>query len=223
MTPTAFGVHRSKLALALLPALLALGGAAQAQNVVLTGILGSKALLLVDGKPPRGVAAGESYLGVKVLSVTGETAVVDVGGQRVVLKMGDSPTQVGAKGPAGGNRIVLTADTNGHFFSPGRINNQAMVFMVDTGASFISMSIAEAERMGIDYRKGQPMRMSTANGVAQGYRVRLSAVRIGDVQLTELDAVVTPASMPFVLLGNNFLTQFQMTRINDQMVLERRY
>ena len=36
-------------------------------------------------------------------------------------------------------------------------------------------------------------------------------------------AVAAPASMPYVLLGNSFLTQFQMTRINDQMVLERRY
>ena len=197
--------------------------AAHAQSVVLTGILGSKALLLVDGKPPKSVGAGESYLGVKVLSVAGETAVVDVGGRRVTLKMGDSPTQVGAKGPAGGNRIVLTADSQGHFFTPGRINNQQMQFMVDTGASYISMSIAEAERMGIDYKKGQLVNMSTANGMAQGYRVRLSAVRVGDVLLTELDAVVTPASMPYVLLGNNFLTQFQMTRMNDQMVLERRY
>ncbi|APW37352.1 peptidase A2 [Rhodoferax koreense] len=204
-------------------ALAALCGVAQAQSVVLTGILGSKALLLVDGKPPRSVAAGESYLGVKVLSVAGESAVVDVGGQRVTLRMGDSPTQVGAKGAAGGNRIVLTADSRGHFFTAGRINNQAMQFMVDTGASYISLSAAEAERLGIDYRKGLPMTMSTANGSTPGWRVRLAAVRVGDVQLTELEAVVTPASMPFVLLGNNFLTQFQMTRLNDQMVLERRY
>jgi len=203
--------------------LLALCCAAQAQSVVLTGVLGSKALLLVDGKPPRSVGAGESYLGVKVLSVAGDSAVVDVDGRRVTLRMGESPTQVGAKGPAGGNRIVITADGQGHFFTPGRINDQAMQFMVDTGASYISMSVAEAERIGLDYKKGQPINMGTANGSVRGWRVRLSAVRIGDVQLTELDAVVTPASMPFVLLGNNFLTQFQMTRLDDQMVLERRY
>jgi aspartyl protease family protein len=214
---------RKSIASAAFFALCALCAVANAQSVVLTGILGSKALLLVDGKPPKSVGAGESYLGVKVLSVAGETAVVDVAGRRVTLKMGDSPTQVGAKGPAGGNRIVLTADSQGHFFTPGRINNQQMQFMVDTGASYISMSIAEADRMGIDYKKGQPVGMSTANGMVQGYRVRLSAVRVGDVQLTELEAVVTPASMPYVLLGNNFLTQFQMTRMNDQMVLERRY
>jgi len=48
-------------------------------------------------------------------------------------------------------------------------------------------------------------------------------VRIGDVELSGVEAVITPAPMPYVLLGNSFLTQFQMTRINDQMVLERRY
>lgn len=207
----------------LLPTLLALCAAASAQTVVLTGILGSKALLLVDGQPPRGVGAGETFLGVKVLSVAGESAAVDVGGKRFTLHMGESPVQVGAKGVGGGNRIVITADSQGHFFTPGRINNQATQFMVDTGASYISMSAAEAERAGIDYKHGAPMRLSTANGMASGWRVRLAAVRVGDVQLTELEAVVTPESMPFVLLGNNFLTRFQMTRLNDQMVLERRY
>jgi aspartyl protease family protein len=48
-------------------------------------------------------------------------------------------------------------------------------------------------------------------------------VRIGDVELYDIDASVMPASMPFVLLGNSFLGRFQMTRNNDQMVLERRY
>jgi len=35
--------------------------------------------------------------------------------------------------------------------------------------------------------------------------------------------VVTPAPMPYVLLGNSFLTRFQMTRTNDELVLEKRY
>ena len=66
------------------------------------------------------------------------------------------------------------------------------------------------------------MRLSTANGVAQGWRIRLDSVRIGDVEVFGIDAVVTPQPMPYVLLGNSFLGQFQMTRTNDQMVLEKR-
>ncbi|HNK05786.1 MAG TPA: retropepsin-like aspartic protease, partial [Giesbergeria sp.] len=64
--------------------------------------------------------------------------------------------------------------------------------------------------------------MNTANGVTQGWRMRLDSVRIGDVEVLNVDAIITPQAMPYVLLGNSFLGQFQMTRTNDQMVLEKR-
>ena len=82
---------------------------------------------------------------------------------------------------------------------------------------------SDAERIGLAYRDGQPVRVGTANGLAQGWRVKLASVRIGDVEVYEVDAVVTPQGMPFVLLGNSYLNRFQMRRDNDQMVLERRY
>ena len=95
--------------------------------------------------------------------------------------------------------------------------------MVDTGATVIAMSSLDAERSGITYRGGQAVTLSTANGTAQGYRVKLSSVRIGDVEVFDVDAVVTPQARPYVLLGNSFLTRFQMTRENDQMTLVKRY
>jgi len=98
-----------------------------------------------------------------------------------------------------------------------------MQFVVDTGATSVSLGALEADRIGINYKNGDPVQLSTANGNSQGWRVRLGSVRIGDVELSGVEAVITPAPMPYVLLGNSFLTQFQMTRINDQMVLERRY
>ena len=61
------------------------------------------------------------------------------------------------------------------------------------------------------------------NGVAQGWRMRLDSVRVGDVELRGVDAIVTPQPMPYVLLGNSFLNRFQMRRDGDQMVLIRRY
>ena len=95
--------------------------------------------------------------------------------------------------------------------------------LVDTGATAVSMSAAEAQRMGLDFQSGQPMAMNTANGMVQGWRVQLQSVQIGDVKVYGVDAVVSNSSMPFVLLGNSFLTHFQMTRTNDQLVLEKRY
>ena len=50
----------------------------------------------------------------------------------------------------------------------------------------------------------------------------LTSVRIGDVQVYNVEALVVPAQMPYVLLGNSFLTRFQMKRENEMMTLERR-
>ena len=67
------------------------------------------------------------------------------------------------------------------------------------------------------------MPVSTANGNAIGYQIQLDSVRVGDVQVYGVDAIVMPQSMPYVLLGNSFLTRFQMQRTNDQLVLEKRF
>lgn len=199
--------------------------AASAQSVGLTGMLGSRALLIVDGSAPKSVAVGETFQGVKVVSTTGDQAVVEIGGKRTTLRVGEAPASVGksAGTGGGGNRIVLPAASGGHFMAQGSINGSATNFMVDTGATAVSMSVDYAERMRVDYKAGQPVRMNTANGVAQGWRVKLNSVRIGDVEIFEVDAVVTQQSMPFVLLGNSYLSRFQMQRDNDQMVLTRRY
>jgi aspartyl protease family protein len=199
-------------------------GAVAAQSVTLQGMLGNKALLIVDGAPPRSVAPGESHKGVKVLSTLGDQAVVEINGQRHTLHVGDAPGSVGGgAATARGNKIVLTAGTGGHFMTQGAINGRAVQFMVDTGATSVAMGAADAERLGIDYKKGQMARGNTANGMVVAYLVKLNSVRVGDVEVYDVDASVLPASAGPILLGNSFLTRFQMTRMNDQLVLERRY
>jgi aspartyl protease family protein len=205
-------------------AVLALfAGVAGAQSVTLQGMLGTKALIIVDGSAPKAVAPGESHKGVKVLSTLGDQAVLEIAGQRQTLRVGDAPASVGGRGPVRGNRIVLTAGSGDHFITEGAINGKAVRFMVDTGATNVAMGVPDAERLGIAYRNGELGRSSTANGVVTTYRVKLASVRIGDVEVHDVDASVLPVNMPHVLLGNSFLTRFQMTRTNDQMVLERRY
>jgi aspartyl protease family protein len=205
-------------------ALLALSAAAAAQTVSLQGMLGTKALLIVEGGAPRSVSPGETHLGVKVVSTTSDQAVVEIKGQKHTLRIGESQVSVGASGGgARGNRIVLTAGTGGHFLSQGTINGRAVQFMVDTGATAIGLGVSEAERVGVEYKSGKPVRLQTANGVSPGWLVKLGSVRIGDVEIFDVDAVVGSQSMPYVLLGNSFLSRFQMRRDNEQMVLERRF
>lgn len=215
-------------ACALLIALALTHGAAQAQTVGLAGMLGNKALLIVDGGPPKTVAPGETHQGVKVISTTSEQAVVELSGKRHALRIGEAPMSVGANGGPGtktgqANRIVLTAGSDGHFITQGQINNKLAQFLVDTGASVVSMSLADAERLGVDYKSGRPIQLSTANGTIIGWQTTLASVRVGDVEIFNVPAVVAAREMPFILLGNSFLTRFQMNRTNEEMVLTRRF
>ena len=196
---------------------------AYAESVALAGMIGSKALLVVDGSALKSVAAGETHQGVKVISTSGDQAVIEQSGKRQTLRVGEAPVSMGGSGRGRGSRIVLLESGGGHFITAGQINGRAVQFMVDTGATSIAMSTFDAERAGINYKTGQPVRMSTANGESMGYRIKLNSVRIGDVELYEVDAVVTPQPMPFVLLGNSFLTRFQMKRENNLMTLDKRY
>jgi aspartyl protease family protein len=197
--------------------------AAFAQTVSMSGSLGDKALLMIDGAP-RTVATGATVQGVKLVSVTGNDAVVEIKGKRVSLVMGGAQVSIGAQASSGGgSQIVLTAGSGGHFMTAGGINGKAVRFMVDTGATSVSMSIAEAEHLGLDYRNGQRGYVSTANGNAPAYRVRLAEVRVGDVVVYDIEALVVPAQMEFILLGNSFLTRFQMKRENETMTLSKRF
>ena len=99
-----------------------LQGAAYAQSVALAGMLGSKALLVIDGSTPKSVAAGETHQGVKVVSTSGDQAVIEQSGKRHTLRVGDAPVSAGGSGPSAGRgtRIILTESGGGHFMTAGR-------------------------------------------------------------------------------------------------------
>jgi aspartyl protease family protein len=196
---------------------------ASAQTVSMGGSLGNNALLVIDGKP-RTVAVGATVEGVRLVSVTGNDAVVEVKGKRVTVRLGDAQVNLGGKSSEGGGKqIVLTVQSGGHFYAPGTINGKAARFVVDTGATLVSMDQYEADRLGVDWKNGRRSMSRTANGDTPSFRTTLQSVRIGDVQVYNVEAVITPAPMPYILLGNSFLSRFQMKRENDVMTLDLRY
>ena len=221
------GASKAPRAAALLALLAALSaGSALAQpKVSFNGSLGSKAaLLLIDGEP-RTVPVGETVRGVKLLSLGDAQAVVEVAGRRQNLLLGASPGRVGDGAAAAntGRKIVLSSGHGGHFTTSGAINGQTTQFLVDTGATSISISQPEAERMRLRFLDGRRIMTQTANGVVPAHAVVLDTVRIGDVEVRNIEAIVIPAQMSHVLLGNSFLTRFQMRRDNDVLTLDLRY
>lgn len=215
-------LSRSGLLAALLLPLAAAG-----QSVALAGHLGnSKALLVIDGRPQT-LAVGESARGVTLTRLASGEAEVLVAGQRQLLRVGATPTQLGEAGAAGsatsaGNVIVLPAVEGGHFVTEARINGQRVNCLIDTGATSVSISQSTANRIGLDWKSGRPALSQTANGVIPVHQVVLSSVKIGAVEVANVRATVVPADMPMVLLGNSFLERFTMRRDSDVMRLEKK-
>ena len=195
---------------------------AHAADGGLAGLFPGKALLTINGGPPRIVLIGvKTDEGVTVLSIEGETATLDIDGKKRVLRVGQNvASQSSGSGPA---TAVLTADGRGHFVTTGNINGTSIRFLVDTGASMISLGAADARRIGIDASKGQVGYTQTANGVTQVTLVKLNAVRVGEIVLNNVDATVHQHDLPIALLGMSFLNRMEIQQNGETMTLKKRY
>lgn len=207
------------------PWLLAvLAAGAAAQTVSLQGSMGgTKALLVIDGQPQM-LSVGGSARGVTLRRLGDGEAEVDVGGQLRLLRLGAAPSRLGTGVAAAGasTSIVLPMGSGGHFSATGSINGKQVNFLVDTGATSVALSQSEANRIGLDWKRGRPGLSQTANGTVPVHAVNLTSVRVGDVEIANVAAVVLPSDMPMVLLGNSFLNRFTMRRDSDVMRLEKK-
>lgn len=197
--------------------------AAVATEISVVGLFPGKAVVIIDGSSPRTLSVGQKTAeGVMLLSSDRYTATFDIGGEKKTLNMGQ---QYGsATRNASAQSVTLTADPNGHFLVDGQINGGPVRFLLDTGATLITISSADAVRLGIDYRKGPRGMTNTANGTAPAYRVMLDTVRVGDVTMNNVDGIVLDGNaLPIALLGMSFLNRMDMRRDGQTMVLIKRF
>ena len=202
--------------------LCALAAAAHAQSVAFSGMLGEKALLIINGQA-RGVAIGATVEGVKLVRLDGTQAQIEAGGKTQTLRLGGTAVLAGDTGGRGkGTRIVLPVGSGGHYTAMGAINGHSVPFLVDTGATTIAMGADVANRIGLDPADSTQSAAMTANGAVATRTITLRQVTIGDVTVYNVEAMVMPQAMPVVLLGNSFLSRFQVRLDNDTMVLEKK-
>jgi aspartyl protease family protein len=196
---------------------------AAAVEVGVVGLFPGKAVLVVDGGTPRTIAVGaKTAEGIKLLAVEGGTAVLEIAGKQQRIAIGQQAYSAAA--PDGGaTNIALSADAQGHFMTYGSINGAAARFIVDTGATVVVMGASDARRANIDFARGESGTMMTANGPLRVWRVSINSLRIGDVSLSGIEAVVQEQDMQFVLLGMSFLNRMEMQRSGDSMTLRRRF
>lgn len=196
---------------------------AAAADVSLAGVFGAKAVLVIDGGAPRTLGVGaRSPEGVKLLSIEGDSAWVDIDGRRVKLRIGENVASSRSEG-GGAQPVHLNADKQGHFLAEGSINGAGVRFMVDTGATVIALGRSDAKRANIDMTRARAMQVQTANGVVRAWQVKLHSVKLGSMTLSDVDAAVMDTDMPRVLLGMSFLNRMDMQRSGQIMTLRQRF
>ena len=103
------------------------------------------------------------------------------------------------------------------YFTKGTINGKSTNFLVDTGATHVTMSGHKAKSLNIDFRKGVRSRAQTAAAVVPAWQVRLDTVEVGGIKLNNVSATVIAGDHPSeVLLGNSFLRHTQIEQDRDR-------
>ncbi len=116
--------------------------------------------------------------------------------------------------------ITLRRNRQGHYVASGEINNRAVVFMLDTGAT--SVSVPGALSKQLDLRPGTPVTVQTANGAITVAMTELAQVRLGDIVIEDVQATINPyMDGDIVLLGMSFLKQLEFTQRGDELILRQ--
>jgi aspartyl protease family protein len=118
--------------------------------------------------------------------------------------------------PTGARRVVLSANDYGHFHAVAQIKGQQVEFMTDTGATYVALSYETAQKLGLTPQNLRfNGRSTTANGVARVASIVLDTVRIGDITVKDVQAVIAePGRMTQNLLGMSFIRQLSAFELN---------
>ena len=193
----------------------------QAADVRLVGLSKTKALLSIDGSTPKFYEPGSVIKDtIRLVSVENNTAIIEHAGKRQTLRLGAAPYA------AAGDKVeqyTVNASSNGHFVVEGSINGgKPLSMLVDTGATALSMSAKEAQLLGINYRQGQLGRSNTANGPVVVYRVNPKSVKVGSIELFNVEAAIHDAPLDFILLGMSFISRVDMMQTKTSLTFTKR-
>ena len=117
----------------------------------------------------------------------------------------------------GAAMIVLEQDRNGHYQVEGLINNQAVNFLVDTGATDVAVPESMARVLGLDF--GPQVQVMTAAGPSKAWMTRLNMVSIGGISRRNVRATITSGEFNGVLLGMSFLRHYSLQQQDGKLVI----
>ncbi|MDH5649020.1 MAG: TIGR02281 family clan AA aspartic protease [Gammaproteobacteria bacterium] len=189
------------------------------EKIQLQALFGDKAIMIIDGERHLLKTGDITPGGIRLISTdtVEEIAVIESQGETETLKLG--VVSSGSIETKKEDSLTLWADPNGHFFTAGYINGTEVRFLVDTGATSIALNSIQAKQIGLDYKLlGKRAYSSTASGIVEVFQISLNNVRVGDITLHNVDAVVIEGAYPTeALLGMSFLSKVDLRREGNQM------
>lgn len=114
--------------------------------------------------------------------------------------------------------VRLEQNRQGHYVANGKINGGMVTFLLDTGATQISIPEKVAQRLGL--KKGYPSQVITANGTIKVYSTKLNSVSLGAITLHNLRGHINPhMEGDEILLGMNFMKHLEIIQRERQLLL----
>jgi aspartyl protease family protein len=194
-----------------------------APDIRVVGLFSGRAVLVIDGRQCVLRVGQSGPGGVQLLEADSESAVLGIGGKRVVARLDGRVSARQREAPA--SEVLISRNTQGMFTTVGSINGLPVSFLVDTGATLIALNSAQARRLGIDYRvTGNTASVTTASGVEPAWSVTLDRVKVGELELHNVAAVVLEGAQPeTALLGMSYLGRLAISNDGQLMTLRRKY
>ncbi len=222
MQPMQAIIHGFVVAAMLLPSL------ACATEVALVGLMGSKAVVTIDGGQQKILSPGQrTPEGVKLVSVGTADASFEIDGKLRRVGLGESAFQTAVMAPElrpKGGSAVIAADSTGRFVTHMQVNGFDTEGVVDFKTSLITLNTNEAKRLGVDVRSASRALASKTGGLAPIYRVKLKQLRIGGITLENIEAVVNEGpNPPVIVLGSNILNRLEVKREGSSLLLSKPY
>lgn len=197
--------------------------AISASDIQVMALFQDKAMVMVNNKQYLLKIGEPSESGVNLIKATSKYAILEVDGKHSKYTLGNRVSSSYAQPKK--KKTLIYRNPNGMFNTTGSINGQTVDFLIDTGASSVAISSNLAKRLGLQYRlSGTKTMVETASGVEKAYSMMLDRVKVGEIMLRNVSAIIIEGSEPSTpLLGMSYLGRLNIINEGQVMKLEEKF